>query len=109
MQPAPTRDAGSSSRTWNMLPVVSTLHPAHRRATKALASVALGPMIVTDNLSDAWLYALAPIVGAIIAAVAIWEFLYSPTSGLQRLQRLSEPWSGRHRAAVPPKFMLPLC
>jgi hypothetical protein len=69
MQPAPTRDAGSSSRTWNMLPVVSTLHPAHRRATKALASVALGPMIVTDNLSDAWLYALAPIVGAIIAAV----------------------------------------
>jgi hypothetical protein len=49
MQPAPTRDAGSSSRTWNMLPVVSTLHPAHRRATKALASVALGPMIVTGQ------------------------------------------------------------
>ena len=30
---------------------------------------ALGPMIVTGNLSDAWLYGLAPIVGAIIAAV----------------------------------------
>ena len=30
---------------------------------------ALGPMIVTGNLSDAWLYVLAPIVGAIIAAV----------------------------------------
>src|SRR3982075_4780638 len=30
---------------------------------------ALGPMIVTGNLSDAWLYGLAPIVGSIIAAV----------------------------------------
>ena len=30
---------------------------------------ALGPMIVTGNLSDAWLYGLAPVVGAIIAAV----------------------------------------
>ena len=30
---------------------------------------ALGPMIVTGNLGDAWLYVLAPIVGAIIAAV----------------------------------------
>jgi aquaporin Z len=30
---------------------------------------ALGPMIVTGNLRDAWLYVLAPIVGAIIAAV----------------------------------------
>ena len=26
-------------------------------------------MIVTGNLSDAWLYGLAPIVGSIIAAV----------------------------------------
>ena len=30
---------------------------------------ALGPMIVTGDLNDAWLYVLAPIVGAIIAAV----------------------------------------
>src|SRR6201993_3170668 len=30
---------------------------------------ALGPMIVTGNLGDAWLYGLAPIVGAIIAAI----------------------------------------
>jgi aquaporin Z len=30
---------------------------------------ALGPMIVTGNLGDAWLYVSAPIVGAIIAAV----------------------------------------
>src|ERR1700716_649328 len=30
---------------------------------------ALGPMIVTGNLSDAWLYLAAPIVGAIVAAV----------------------------------------
>ena len=29
---------------------------------------ALGPMIATGNLTDAWLYVLAPIVGAIIAA-----------------------------------------
>jgi MIP family channel proteins len=30
---------------------------------------ALGPMIATGNLSDAWLYVAAPIVGAIIAAI----------------------------------------
>src|SRR4030088_1623668 len=30
---------------------------------------ALGPMIVTGNLSDAWLYLTAPIVGAIVAAL----------------------------------------
>ena len=30
---------------------------------------ALGPMIVTGNLSDAWLYVVAPIAGAIVAAV----------------------------------------
>jgi glycerol uptake facilitator-like aquaporin len=29
---------------------------------------ALGPMIVTGNLTEAWLYVLAPIVGAIITA-----------------------------------------
>jgi hypothetical protein len=37
--PAPTRGAGSSSRTWNTPPVVSTLDPTHQRATNALASV----------------------------------------------------------------------
>ena len=36
----PTRGAGSSSRTWNIPPVVSILGPAHHRATKALASIA---------------------------------------------------------------------
>ena len=30
---------------------------------------ALGPMIATGNLNDAWLYVAAPIVGAIIAAI----------------------------------------
>jgi aquaporin Z len=30
---------------------------------------ALGPMIVTGNLSEAWLYVAAPIVGAIVAAM----------------------------------------
>jgi aquaporin Z len=30
---------------------------------------ALGPMVATDNFSDAWLYLTAPIVGAIIAAI----------------------------------------
>ena len=36
---APTRGAGSSSRTWNTPPIVSILSPTHHRATKALASV----------------------------------------------------------------------
>jgi MIP family channel proteins len=30
---------------------------------------ALGPMIVTGNLNDAWLYVAAPIVGAVVAAI----------------------------------------
>ena len=30
---------------------------------------ALGPMIATGNFNDAWLYLVAPIVGAIIAAL----------------------------------------
>jgi aquaporin Z len=30
---------------------------------------ALGPMIVTGNFTDAWLYVTAPLVGAVVAAV----------------------------------------
>jgi MIP family channel proteins len=30
---------------------------------------ALGPMVATGNFSDAWLYMIAPIVGAIVAAI----------------------------------------
>ena len=37
--PAPTRGAGSSSRTRNTPPAASALDPTHHRATKALASV----------------------------------------------------------------------
>jgi hypothetical protein len=37
--PAPTRGSGSSSRTWNTPPAVSTFAPTHHRATNALASV----------------------------------------------------------------------
>jgi aquaporin Z len=40
---------------------------------------ALGPMIVAGNLSDAWLYVAAPIVGAIVAAMV--------HAGLTRLAR----------------------
>jgi aquaporin Z len=40
---------------------------------------ALGPMIVTGNLNDAWLYVAAPIVGAILAAMV--------HAGLLRLAR----------------------
>jgi glycerol uptake facilitator-like aquaporin len=40
---------------------------------------ALGPMIVTGNLSDAWLYMAAPLVGAIVAALV--------HAGLTRLAR----------------------
>jgi MIP family channel proteins len=40
---------------------------------------ALGPMIATDNLSDAWLYLAAPIVGAVVAAI-----LHTGLAGLER-------------------------
>jgi glycerol uptake facilitator-like aquaporin len=30
---------------------------------------ALGPMVATNNFTDAWLYVAAPIVGAVVAAV----------------------------------------
>jgi glycerol uptake facilitator-like aquaporin len=30
---------------------------------------ALGPMVATGNFADAWLYLLAPVVGAIVAAI----------------------------------------
>ncbi len=32
-------------------------------------AISLGPMIVTDNFTDAWLYVTAPIAGAIVAAL----------------------------------------
>jgi MIP family channel proteins len=47
---------------------------------------ALGPMIATGNLSDAWLYVAAPIVGAIMAAIV--------HTGLARL-------AGERTAAAP--------
>jgi MIP family channel proteins len=44
---------------------------------------ALGPMIATGNLYDAWLYVAAPLVGGIVAALV--------HTGLARLARPSEP------------------
>ena len=32
-------------------------------------AISLGPMIATDNFTNAWLYMTAPIVGAIVAAL----------------------------------------
>jgi glycerol uptake facilitator-like aquaporin len=32
-------------------------------------AIALGPMVATNNFTDAWLYMIAPLVGAIIAAI----------------------------------------
>ena len=32
-------------------------------------AISLGPMIATENFTNAWLYVIAPIVGALIAAV----------------------------------------
>ena len=32
-------------------------------------AISLGPMIVTTNFTDAWLYVIAPIVGALVAAL----------------------------------------
>ena len=52
---------------------------------------ALGPMIVTGDLSNAWLYVAAPIVGALFAAIAY--------ASLARLAR--QPATARARAASP--------
>jgi MIP family channel proteins len=52
---------------------------------------ALGPMIATGNLSNAWLYVAAPIVGALFAAVA--------HTSLTRLAR--QPATARARVASP--------
>ena len=35
---------------------------------------ALGPMVATGNFNDAWLYMIAPIVGAIVAAIVYMGF-----------------------------------
>jgi glycerol uptake facilitator-like aquaporin len=43
---------------------------------------ALGPMVATGNFTDAWLYLIAPIVGAIVAAIL--------HTGLVRLTQ--QPW-----------------
>jgi hypothetical protein len=56
-------------------------------------------MIVTGNLSDAWLYVLAPIVGAIIAAVVhlgLSVLTHERPAGLRH--RPSEPWVWAERS-----------
>jgi MIP family channel proteins len=53
---------------------------------------ALGPMIATGNLNDAWLYVTAPIVGAIVAA-----FVHT---GLVRLAR--QPATAAAQASTSP-------
>ena len=35
----------------------------------SLALISLGPMIATDNFTDAWLYVTAPIAGGMVAAL----------------------------------------
>ncbi|MER8444697.1 aquaporin [Mesorhizobium sp. M1066] len=52
---------------------------------------ALGPMVATGNFNDAWLYMIAPIVGAIIAAIV--------HTGLARLEH--EPATPGARAPTP--------
>jgi hypothetical protein len=47
---------------------------------------ALGPMIATGNFTDAWLYLMAPIVGAIVAAIVHTSLTGSP-------KRAWRPWT----------------
>ena len=47
---------------------------------------ALGPMIATDNFANAWLYMIAPLVGAVIGA-----FVHSGLARLAREQRMIAP------------------
>ena len=55
---------------------------------------ALGPMIATGTLSNAWLYVAAPIVGALFAAMAgtIGAVFLRPAPGLTS----SEPAMATH-------------
>ncbi len=55
---------------------------------------ALGPMVATDNFSDAWLYLTAPIVGAIIAAI-----LHTALSRLAQEGTAVEPGRAAHTPA----------
>ena len=52
---------------------------------------ALGPMVATGNFNDAWLYMIAPIVGAIVAAIVYM--------GLARLA--AEPATTARRSPTP--------
>jgi MIP family channel proteins len=54
---------------------------------------ALGPMVATNNFSDAWLYLTAPIVGAIVAAIL--------HTGLARLAQEGTAVAQRAAARVP--------
>ena len=54
---------------------------------------ALGPMIATGNLNDAWLYVAAPIVGALAAAMAhtsLARLAQQPTTARARAQSPAE-------------------
>jgi glycerol uptake facilitator-like aquaporin len=55
---------------------------------------ALGPMVATNNFSDAWLYMTAPIVGAIIAAI-----LHTGLSRLAHERMATAPRGAAHTPA----------
>ena len=54
-------------------------------------AISLGPMVATNNFTDAWLYMIAPIVGAIVAA-----FIH------KGLALLAEEQTAEDRRAVKP-------
>src|SRR5262249_54031006 len=62
---------------------------------------ALGPMVATGNFTDAWLYMIAPVVGAVIAA-----FVHLGLTRLAREQQMSS-----QIAATPAEgaSLLPTC
>jgi len=54
-------------------------------------AISLGPMIATANFTDAWLYVIAPIVGAIVAALIHKAMKLLSEDGIELAPRSTAP------------------
>jgi aquaporin Z len=54
-------------------------------------AISLGPMIATANFTDAWLYVIAPIVGALVAALIHKVLALLAEDGIEVAPRSAAP------------------